>query len=395
MDLAVQPKLRVLSVDALRGLVMVIMALDHVRDYFHAGAMAFQPEDLTQTTTAVFLTRWITHLCAPVFMFTAGLGAYFWLSRGRTQSELTRFLWTRGLWLVVLELTVVRLAMYFSLTQGMVVVTVLWALGWAMIALGVLVYLPVRVLAVLSVVGIALHNLADGVQASQFGAWAWMWHMAHQLGVFPVAGVPVLVAYPLVPWVFVMSTGFCFGAVMTMDEARRRQWIVRLGLGLTAAFLVIRGINAYGDPMPWSDAVPGMTVLSFLKCNKYPPSLDFLLMTMGPALLLLAWLERVRLESWNPLIVFGRVPLFYFIVHLFVIHGLTIPFALVRYGEAGFLRNPMPSMGGDAKLYPESFGYELWAVYAVWAAVVAFLYPLCLWFARLKERRRDWWLSYL
>ena len=190
------PKSRVRSVDALRGLVMIIMALDHVREYFHSGAMTFQPEDLSRTTAALFFTRWITHLCAPVFMFTAGLAAFFWLSRGRSKGELTRFLTKRGLWLVMLEVTVVRFAMTFSLSQGMVILTVLWALGWSMVMLGALVHLPVPVLATLSIAVIALHNLADSVTASQFGATAWIWNLVHQLGVFQAGGVQVLATEP-------------------------------------------------------------------------------------------------------------------------------------------------------------------------------------------------------
>jgi uncharacterized membrane protein len=386
---------RVTSVDALRGLVMIVMALDHTREYFHAGAMSFQPEDLTRTTTVLFFTRWITHICAPVFMFTAGIGAFFWLRRGRTVSQLSQFLWKRGVWLVFLELTALHFAMTFSLVKGLVFLSILWALGWSMVALGFLVHIPVRTLAVLSIGVIVLHNLADPVRASQFGAAAPVWNILHQPGAFRVDGAFVVAAYPLVPWFAVMALGFCFGGVVTLDTARRRWWMLRIGLGMTLAFLVIRGINIYGDPNPWSTKIPGMTVLSFLRCTKYPPSLDFLLMTLGPALLLMAWLDRLTLTKTNPLLVFGRVPLFYFLVHFFVIHLLPIPFALVRYGHAAFLLNPLPSVGGQAKLYPPDFGYSLAVVYAVWIGVVALLYPLCLWFSRVKERRDDWWLSYL
>jgi uncharacterized membrane protein len=387
------PKTRVTCVDALRGLVMIIMALDHTREFFHSGAMFFQPDDLTRTTAILFFTRWVTHICAPVFMFTAGLGAFLWMSRGRTTAQLSYFLWKRGLWLVILELTVLRLALDFSYSTGFVLLTILWALGWSMVALGFLVRVPVRALAVLSIGVIALHNLADPVSARQFGAAAWAWNILHQPGLFNVGGAPVRVAYPLVPWIAVMSAGFCFGPILALDPPRRRWWMARIGAGLTLAFLVIRGINVYGDPVPWSAQIPGMTVLSFLKCTKYPPSLDFLLMTLGPALLLMAWLDRITLSKTNPLIVFGRVPLFYFLVHMFVIHGLTIPFALLRYGHAGFMLNPI--LGGPANLNPFDYGYPLWVVYAVWITVVALLYPLCRWFSRLKERRRDWWLSYL
>jgi uncharacterized membrane protein len=423
------PSSRVQSVDALRGLAMIIMALDHTRDFFHAGAMSFQPEDLTQTTAILFFTRWITHICAPVFMFTAGIGAFLWLNGnrgasqgrtlpGRSTDQLSVFLWTRGLWLVVLELTALRFAMSFSLARGPVLLTILWALGWSMVVLGFLVHVPMRWLAILSIAWVALHNLADPIHAAQFGSHAWIWNILHEPGAFKLGGIQFQVAYPLVPWIFVMAAGFCFGRLIATDPpqdspkpqskraqripsppAPRRRWTFRIGLGLTVAFLVIRAVNIYGDPQPWSSDNPDLMLLSFLKCTKYPPSLDFLLMTLGPALMLLGWFDRLSFKKTNPLIVFGRVPLFYFLVHFFIIHLLTFPFAWIRYGHAGFLLNPMPSLGGSMagsmNSYPPDFGYPLWVVYAVWIAVVAMLYPLCLWFARLKERRSDWWLSYL
>ena len=374
---------------------MIIMALDHVREFFHSGAMSFQPEDLSRTTVPLFFTRWITHICAPVFMFTAGIAAFLWYQRGHTKRELSRFLLTRGLWLVVLDLTIVRFALNFSFTSGFVILNVLWALGWSMVALAALVYIPARWLAALSIAIISLHNLADPITAAQFGSVGWIWNVAHQPGVFNLGGALVLAAYPLVPWIAVMSAGFCFGRIFLLDPLQRRRWLIGIGLGLTVAFLAIRWMNRYGDPAPWSSQVPGMAVVSFLRTTKYPPSLDFLLMTLGPAILLLAGLDRCRFAFTNPLLVFGRTPLFFFIVHLYFIHALTIPFALVRYGEAHFLRNPSPSLGGDPKLYPSGYGYDLWVVYAVWLAVVVLLYPMCLWFARLKERRKHWWLSYL
>ena len=388
-------KPRVASVDALRGVVMIIMALDHTREYFHSGAMQFNAEDLSRTTAAIFLTRWITHICAPVFMFTAGLGAFFWMARGRTRRQLSRFLWTRGLWLVLLELTAWRVIMNFSYFTGPVLLSILWALGWSMVALGFLAWLPVPILTALSLTAIALHNLADPVRASQFGHAGWMWNILHQPGIFRVGAISFLVAYPLVPWLAVMALGFAVGRLMTFDAARRRRWLVAIGLGLIAAFLALRAINIYGDPQPWTNRFPGMTVLSFLRCTKYPPSLDFLLMTLGPAILLLAWFDGRAFSRTNPLIVFGRVPLFYFLAHLALIHALTIPFALVRYGRAAFLLNPLPSAGGPANLFPADYGYPLGVVYAVWAGVVVSMYPLSLWFSRVKDRRRDWWLSYL
>ena len=385
---------RVASIDALRGFVMIIMALDHVREFFYSDMI--RPEDMAHSTPALFLTRWITHICAPVFMFTAGVGAFFWLRhRGRTNGQLSQFLWKRGLWLVVLELTMLRLGMNLDFFSGPVMLTVLWALGWSMVALSVLVFLPVRVLAVASVVVIVSHNLLDGVSAGQFGSAGWIWNIVHQQGMFRAGGMTVVVAYPLVPWIMVMAAGFCFGRIMLLDPEQRRQWLIRIGVGLTAAFVIVRGINRYGDPAPWSTQPPGMTVFSFLNCIKYPPSLDFLLMTLGPAILLLAWFDRVQFRRTNPLIVFGRVPLFYFLVHFFVAHGLALVCALLRYGQAGFILSVIPSRTGP-DMRPADYGYSLLTVYAVWGTVVAILYPMCKWYSRVKERNPDWkWLSYV
>ena len=359
---------RIQSVDALRGLIMIVMALDHVRDFFHAAAMNFQPDDLTQTTPAIFFTRWITHFCAPVFMFTAGMGAFFWLSRGRTKRQLSEFLMKRGLWLMVLDVTVVRFAM--TLGAGTLLINVLWGLGCAMIVLALLVHLPVRVLAAVSIAVIALHNLLDPINLPGL----------HNIGVFQVHGATIVISYTLIPWFAVMSAGFCFGEIFT----HHKRWIAPIGLGLTIAFQIVRAINVYGDPTPWSGGI-----LSFLRCNKYPPSLDFLLMTLGPALLLLALFDKIGFAPTNPLLIFGRVPLFYFLAHLYVIHLLTVALALLRYGEPGWLVNPI------AGVHPQGYGYDLWVVYLIWIGVVSMLYPMCLWFARLKQRRHDGWLSYL
>ena len=381
---------RVTALDALRGLAMVIMALDHVRDYYHAAAMQFQPEDLSRTTVAIFLTRWITHFCAPVFMFAAGASAFMWFRNGHSQHELTAYLLKRGLWLVLLELTVLRFAMNFNWFMGPLLLTVLWALGWSMVALGFLSWLPVRVLAVVSVLVIVLHNLLDRVS---FGGAAF-WKVLHQPGVIePGGGITVIVAYPLIPWIAVMAAGFCFGHILVLDAATRQKWLLRIGLGLTAAFVLVRSINIYGDPRPWSSAT--LPLLSFLRVNKYPPSLDFLLMTLGPAILLLAWFYRLDLAKTNPLVIIGRVPLFYFLGHFFLLHLLTLPLGWLYYGHAAFLLNPLPSMGGPADAFPPNYGYSLGTVYVVWMIVVAAMYPLCVWFGKLKQRSQSRWLAYL
>jgi uncharacterized membrane protein len=390
---------RVASIDAVRGLIMVIMALDHVRDFIHRGAMSASPTDLATTTPALFMTRWITHICAPVFMLTAGLGAFLWWRRGRTKGQLSLFLLTRGLWLMFLELTVMRLAYNFDFaTSYPLLLIVLWVLGLCMVVLAGLVWLPVRVLAVVSILLIATHNLLDGVQPAQLGAAAPLWNLLHQPGAFPVGKALVFVAYPLVPWVAVMALGFSLGPLYQMEPSRRQRYLLRIGVAATVGFLVVRGLNVYGDPAPWSaQRSATYTLLSFLNTTKYPPSLEFLLMTLGPAFLALALAERLKLERTHPLVVFGRVPLFFFVTHFYAAHLAAALLALLQYGSAAwtFVFNPVPSMGGPAKLYPPAFGYDLWVAYAVWAAIVAGLYPLCRWFASVKARRRDWWLSYL
>jgi uncharacterized membrane protein len=404
---------RLASLDAWRGLVMVIMALDHVRDFIHAGAMIGSPENLATTTPILFFTRWITHVCAPVFMFSAGTGAYFKWQREGSKAQLSWFLVSRGLWLVVLELTVMRLAMNFSVSlQYPILLLVLWALGLSMVMLAALVHLPMKALMVVSAVLILGHNAFDGVPAATLGAWAPLWNVLHQQGVVFAFGMPVVTAYPLIPWIGVMAAGFCFGPVMTMAVPARRRVMIQGGLVMLAAFAVLRTFNLYGEPSHWAQQEAlGMSVVSFLRATKYPPSLLFLLMTMGSALLLLAWIERGSgnrdqgsgardrgAAGWRrPLVVIGRVPLFYYVVHFWLIHVVAAVLAFVKYGTASlaWLFMPLPSMGGPAQPFPPGFGYPLWAAYGAWIAVVLMMYPLCRWFARVKERRNDWWLGYL
>jgi len=259
-----------------------------------------------------------------------------------------------------------------------------------------LVHLPLRVLAALSIAVIASHNMLDNVPAARFGPAAWVWDILHQQAIFQFHGDSVLVAYPLIPWVAVMAAGYCLGPVLLWEAARRRRFLWRLGVALSVAFFLFRAVNGYGDPAHWSFQRSTLfTILSFLNYTKYPPSLEFLLMTLGPALAAMAWLERAHLASTSPVIVFGRVPLFFFVVHLAMIHALAILMGYFRYGRASFLLLPAPSMGGAGELFPPGYGYDLWVVYLVWLAAIAMLYPLCRWYAQLKRRRDDWWLSYL
>lgn len=378
---------------------MMLMAIDHIRDYVARSAMQFSPTDLTRTTAAIFFTRWITHFYAPIFFLTAGIGAFLWMQRGKhTKPELSRFLITRGLWLIFLEITVLRVIMFSQVGYrgSIVLLFILWAIGASMIALAGLVYLPLRVLAIVSVAVIVLHNLLDGISSNQFGGAAWIWTVLHQAGFIRIDGTNFRTAYVVLPWLGVMAAGYCLGTVYTWDTPRRRHFLLRLGSVATIAFVVLRTINIYGDPFQWQHQPSALfTVLSFLNTTKYPPSADFLLMTLGPALIVLAFLERRHFSANSPLIVFGRVPFFYYVLHLAIAHLVAIVMNFVRFGRAPFLWMPPPSMGGDPKLFPPSFGYPLWAVYVVWIVVLLLLYPICRWFARLKQRRHDWWLSYL
>ncbi|HLJ30291.1 MAG TPA: heparan-alpha-glucosaminide N-acetyltransferase domain-containing protein [Candidatus Angelobacter sp.] len=399
MDSYTKPGSRLSSIDALRGAVMIIMALDHIRDFFHIGAMSFSPTDLAQTTPVLFLTRWVTHFCMPVFMFIAGVGAFLFGQRSHTKGRLSRFLWTRGIWFIVLELTVMQLSYNFTFPfRFIILLLILWIFGICMIAMAALIYLPIRWLATLSVAVIVLHNCLDRISAMKFGSGASAWNLFHQPGLFSVAGKPFLAPYPLVPWIAVMAAGFCFGQVFLLEPAARRRIMLRTGFALTIAFVIIRTVNLYGDPAPWTHQGSGVfTVLSFLNCTKYPASLDFLLMTLGPSLLVLAYLDQRALKNGNPLIVFGRVPLFYFVLHFYLIHALAVLAAWLRYGSSAnkFIFNLLPSMGGPAQLFPADFGYGLATVYGVWILALAILYPLCRGFAKVKASRRDWWLSYL
>ncbi len=366
------------------------MVIDHVR-YFLSSAR-FDPTDPAQTTVALFFTRWITHYCAPVFMLLAGAGAYLSLGRGRTRSDLSWFLATRGLWLLVLELTVARFGWQFNLDYGYSSALVFWALGWSMIALAFLVRLPVTWVAAIGLGMIAGHHLLDGVRPADWGSLWWLWTLLHQPGDIEVAeGLHFFVLYPLIPWIGVMAAGYAFGQLATLPVRRRDRAYVNLGLGLTAGFVVLRLSNLYGDPSPWSVQTSGWrTALSFLNTTKYPASLLFLLMTLGPAIALLPALERIRGPLASVLHTLGRVPLFFWLLHVPLIHLVAVGFSLARYGEAipWLFLNPPAAR-------PEGYGYGLGVVYAVTAAVLIVLYPACRWFAELKQRRRDAWLSYL
>jgi uncharacterized membrane protein len=375
------------------------MALDHVRDYTSFAAMNFSPTDLSRTTAALFCTRWVTHICAPVFAFTAGVGAFFWYHHSRSKAQLSRFLITRGLWLMLLEVTVLRFIYLFQLPWrgNLIILTVFWMLGLSMVVLAALIHLPPKILAPLSLIVMAAHNLADSIDPARFGRFAPLWNIFHKLGVFPFLGANILVAYPLIPWVAVMATGFCFGTVLLWEGPRRQKFLLGLGVALFISFVLLRAWNHYGDPAPWSHQPSGLfTILSFLNATKYPPSLVFLLMTLGTALVALAFLERCNFSSSHPVMVFGRVPFFFFLFHFAVAHLLAVALFALRYGPQRFLLLPPPSIGSPRELFPPNYGFSLPVVYLCWLTVLVIAYPFCRRYADLKASRRDLsWLSYL
>jgi uncharacterized membrane protein len=380
---------RLEAIDVVRGAIMILMALDHTRDFF--GIPGQNPTDLANASAALFLTRWITYFCAPVFFLLTGTGAYLSLRR-KSRGELSGFLLTRGLWLIFLEVVVLRCFAYqFNVDYRVTMLLVLWALGWAMITLAALVRLPAAVTTAFGVLLIAGHNLFDGVRSANP-----LWSIIHAPGF--ALNTPehvVFVAYPLIPWIGVTAVGFGLGQVYGWEADRRRTFLLRLGVALSLAFLVLRGLNVYGDPSRWSpQKTTAFTLLSFLSTTKYPPSLLFLLMTLGPALIFLGAVDRGTPRVLRPALVIGKVPLFYYILHFALIHLLAVATCCVRYGSAHWMFES-PDLAHYPFSAPPGWGYSLPVVYLVWALVVIAMYPLCRWFAALKARRTDAWLSYL
>jgi len=398
---------RLNSIDFLRGLVMVIMLLDHTREFVHAGATQFSPTDLTKTNVLLFLTRWITHFCAPVFVFLAGTSVYLQRMHGKGRAELSQFLITRGLWLVVLEFTLVRFTLLFNVDYRFLgVAAVIWVIGLSMIILAGLIYLPTRVTAILGVGMIALHNSLDGISVPPATAMAGMpppnalqkaWLILHQPGFVPIShgDFRFLLAYPLIPWIGVMAVGYALGVVYAWESERRRKWLLSLGFALTMLFVLIRATNLYGDPQAWtSQGNAVFTVLSFLNVTKYPVSLLFLLMTLGPALLILAWADGLQKgkDLSDAFITFGRVPLFYFLLQMIVAHGIGVLLGWLAGKNVGYLFLNFPDSSSNA---PPDAGFGLGVVYAAWVFGVVLLYPLSLWYGKVKQRHSGFPLSYL
>ncbi len=429
-------KERIYSIDFLRGVVMMIMLLDHTRDFVHHGGLTSDPTDLGTTTAPLFFTRWITHYCAPTFVFLSGISIYLQKMYGKSNAELSRFLLTRGFWLILLEFTVVRFGMVFNFDYGFFgMAQVIWVIGVSMIAMAGLIYLPIRIVGIAALLMIVFHNLLDRFQLPPniaFGAdptWAQsLWIILHQMGMVPLFsdGPVVFFGYPLIPWVGVMAAGWAFGTIYSWERERRRKVLFAVGIAATVLFIAIRFTNLYGDPGPWMTrgefiqevssrgttanmpdttgameriagiqlSEPAFSVVSFLNANKYPPSLLFLLMTLGPALIVLGLTDGISGRAiWQKIaITFGRVPMLFYILQWFTAHGLAIVLSLLVGKDAAYL---FKNFGENGEAAPPDYGFSLAVTYAVWIAGLIILYPLCYWYGEYKRKNKHWLLSYL
>jgi uncharacterized membrane protein len=386
---------RIQSIDLLRGLVMIIMALDHVRDYFHADAFLFNPLDLEKTSAALFITRWITHFCAPVFVFLAGTSAFF-VGMRKGKNELTSFLLKRGLWLIVLEFTIINFSWFFNIQFSLLALTVIWALATGMIILSLVIHLPFKVILVTALLIVTGHNLLDPINVEGNDVSEIGWSLLHEQHGFPLGHFFLFVGYPILPWAGIMLLGYCFGKLYqpTTSASNRRKVLIRLGVAMILLFVIIRSINIYGDPSRWSEQPTFLyTFFSFINVTKYPPSLLYTLITLGPAILFLAVSENMKGKFSQYLIALGRVPMFYYIIHLYLIHIIALIAALATgFDASDMVFNTWVTDSPNLRGY----GFNLVIVYVIWILVVLALYPLCLWYDRYKINHREkWWLSYL
>jgi len=387
---------RIESLDFLRGIVMIIMALDHVRDYFHDSAFLYTPEDLNHTNIILFFTRWITHFCAPVFVFLAGTSAYLYGTR-KTKKELSFFLFTRGLWLVFAELFVLSLFRTFNPTYHFFNLQVIWVIGISMICLSAMIYIKQSLLILTGILLIACHNMLDNIHVAGNSFPAFLWALVHDSGYFTFGNFTFHVHYPAIPWIGIMVIGYCCGSLFTAgyDPEKRRILLFSLGSVITVLFVILRSINTYGDASHWSvQKNAAFTVLSFLNLTKYPPSLLYVLMTLGPAMIFLSLTEKPLNNLRKKITVFGRVPMFYYLAHILLIHVSALIAAVVSgYKWSDMVLTTMINRSPALKGY----GFNLLIVYLVWVTLIFILYPICKWFDHYKRTHRSnqWWLSYV
>lgn len=377
------------AIDMMRGLVIAIMVLDHVRDFFHVAAHQFDPTDPAKTYPLLFATRWITHICAPTFVFLSGVSIYLQKANGKTGNDLSLFLLKRGLWLIILEVTVVSFAWNFG-WPPFFFFQVIWAIGASMVGMALLSRLPSSTVLAIGVAIVALSPFVTPPFAPAVGAQAIV--MTLLFGAAPVAGAPVFIAYAAVPWMGVMAIGFGLGGLFRLDAGARDRKLIMIGLALIILFAVMRTVNGYGTPVPWQwqgDAV--RTAMDYLNVFKYPPSPDFVSATLGLSMLLFVAVSKLSGPLARILGDYGRTPLFTYVAHLYMAHGLMLVAAFAQ-GHPEMATNLFANLFSGQ---PPAWGFPLWVVYLVWLGVLAVLVPLSRWFADVKRRRRDWWLSYL
>jgi len=388
---------RVESIDLLRGTVMIIMALDHARDYFHGDAYIYDPLDLTKTTGIIFFTRWITHYCAPIFMLLSGISAHLYgLKNGK--KPLAFFLLTRGLWLIFAELFIVSVGWTFNIHGTTYILQVIWAFGVSMVVLSALIGLNRKLLLAIALILIAGHNALDNIHVAGNGGAAFFWAFLHEQRPFFFGPVLIFVGYPILPWIGLITLGYYLGDLYapSQDAARRKKALRNLGWITIGFFILLRATNLYGDPHPWSTQTNGFfTFLSFLNTTKYPPSLLYICMTIGPAFLFLAYTEKPLNKLSGKLAVFGRVPMFYYLIHIFLLHGLAVVGATLSGHPASDMVNLTTWVTANTQL--KGYGFGLPTVYLVWIGTVILLYPLCKWFDGYKRSHiaQQKWLSYL
>ena len=386
---------RIDSIDLLRGLVMIIMALDHTRDFFHSQAMMDDPLNLATTTPFLYFTRWITHFCAPVFVFLAGTSAYLQSLR-KPKKELSLFLIKRGLWLVAVEVLLITLGITFDIHYGFVLLQTIWAIGINMIVLGLAIWMPFSAILVTGFIIVFGHNLLDYYEAQHQGDYPLLYSFLHRPAFFNLwDGHFVQIAYPFLSWAGLMMLGYCLGRVFHVYQGvQRRKVLTWMGATAILLFIALRATNTYGDPDEWSAQRNGLfTFLSFMNVHKYPPSLLYMLITIGPALIFLAWAGNSRTKLSKIITVYGRVPFFYYVLHFYLLHLITACFFLARGHSFAQGWDGLPNFPFRFLIPGE--GYPLWVVYLVWISAVALLYPVCKWFSEYKKTHTQWWLSYL
>lgn len=385
---------RINSIDLLRGLVMIIMAIDHSRDFLHFAAWSDNPLNLATTTPLLFFTRWITHFCAPVFVFLSGSSIYFQSLR-KTKKELSLFLLKRGLWLIFVEVAIINLAFSFDFSYSIIGLQVIWAIGICMIILAAVIWMPFPVILATGLLIVLAHNSLDFYEATHKGNYDFLYSLLHYSGTYAIDQThSLLILYPFLPWTGLMIIGYCFGKLFMQHEgAARKQMLLRLGMVLLAAFIALRAVNIYGNPEKWGlqkNAV--YTVLSFIDVHKYPPSLLYMLLTISVGVLFLALAEGATNRLSKIITIYGRVPFLYYVLHFFLLHAI----AAVLFFATGHSAADMKNISSDLPVYVlPGKGYSLLVVYAVWLFTVIMLYPVCKWFSNYKQTHRQWWLSYL